>query len=193
MDKWATAAGQAAKQHGVITHAQLRGAGFSPDAVAWALRTGKLARVFRRVSVFSGTALGWWQRAFAALLATSEGSALSHETAAGLWGIEGYHVGQAPIHVTESSPFPTVLPEAFKVHRSVVPFRPSVRRSLRVTRLARTILELAPSLSEERLEIIIDSAHHRFDALPRWLEEELVLRDAPKLPACARWTGCRSW
>lgn len=186
MANWLAAAEQAAKQYGVISQAQLRTAGLSLNAVAWGLRNGKLERLLRRVYRFAGTTAGWWQRASAGVLATGPGSALSHETAAGLWGLEGFKVGLEPIHLTELTEFPSKLPDGFTVHRSAVPFRPYQQRALPVTRLARTILDLAPSLSAERLEIVIDSAHHRFRSLPRWLEEELVLRDSPRLAACAR-------
>ncbi|MDP1829962.1 MAG: hypothetical protein Q8L48_42260 [Archangium sp.] len=49
-----------------------------------------------------------------------------------------------------------------------------------MTRLARTLVDIAPLVSEERLETILDAAQHRFSSLPRWLTEELMLHQAPR-------------
>jgi hypothetical protein len=78
---------QAGRQHGVVTIAQLREAGLSDDAVLGRVRSGRLHRLHRGVySVGSPRPPleGWWM---AAVLACGEGAALSHRSAAALWGL----------------------------------------------------------------------------------------------------------
>lgn len=48
-----------------------------------------------------------------------------------------------------------------------------VKRGLRVTTLARTFVDIAPLLSEERLEFALDTARLRNSNLGRWLETYL--------------------
>jgi len=75
----------AAGQHGVIALAQLESIGLSPRAVCHRARAGRLKRIHRGVYA-TGTVNdeGRW---LAAVLACGEGAALSHRSAAALWGL----------------------------------------------------------------------------------------------------------
>src|SRR5919199_5415357 len=78
---------QAERQHGLITHAQLERAGLSRSAVRHAVSSRRLWRVHRGVFGVGCRKLseeGIW---LAAVLACGDDAALSHTTAAALWGV----------------------------------------------------------------------------------------------------------
>jgi very-short-patch-repair endonuclease len=75
------------RQYGVVSREQLLAAGIGRGAIARGAETGRLRAVFRGVYAVGHVALsreGWWM---AALLTCGEGSALSHRTAATVWGL----------------------------------------------------------------------------------------------------------
>jgi very-short-patch-repair endonuclease len=93
--------GVAARQHELVTLAQLVALGLSASAVRKRARAGRLHRVFRGVyAVGSGrlTPRGHW---LAAVLACGEGAVLSHLSAAGLWEIDDALV--VSVHVTAAT------------------------------------------------------------------------------------------
>ncbi|MFN8217500.1 MAG: type IV toxin-antitoxin system AbiEi family antitoxin domain-containing protein [Solirubrobacterales bacterium] len=77
----------AARQHGVVSTAQLRRVGIDKSGVDRRLRAGRLHRVHRGVYAVGHPGLGWLGRWMAAVLACGEGAALSHLSAAALWGL----------------------------------------------------------------------------------------------------------
>jgi very-short-patch-repair endonuclease len=77
----------AARQHGVVTIRQLRGAGVSDDAVRWRVRSGLLHRLHRGVYALGHPGLADAGRWMAAVLALGDGAVLSHGSAAALWGL----------------------------------------------------------------------------------------------------------
>src|ERR1700753_347074 len=88
----------AARQHGVISAAQLAYAGIDKDGVAWRVRTGRLHRLHRGVYAVGHRSLSWRGRWLAAVLAVGDGAVLSHVSAVALWGYLRPIPG--PIHVT---------------------------------------------------------------------------------------------
>jgi len=76
----------AARQHGVITLAQLSALGVGRASVTRRLRSGRLHRLHRGVYAVGHTAPSEYQRYMAAVLACGPGAALSHQSAAYLWG-----------------------------------------------------------------------------------------------------------
>src|SRR3954464_11500831 len=85
-------------QHGVIARRQLLAAGVSEKAIEHRLRTGRLRRVHRGVYAVGRPELTQHGRWMAAVLACGRGAALSHTSAAALWGIRPEHAGR--IHVS---------------------------------------------------------------------------------------------
>lgn len=76
-------------QHGVITYAQLRAFGYSKDAIAHRLDTGRLVRLWRGVYAVGRPDVsrrGIWM---AATLACGDGYALDGESGMALWGVRG--------------------------------------------------------------------------------------------------------
>src|SRR5688500_13496619 len=87
-------------QHGVVTRQQLIGLGFTTDAIRHRLTAGRLHRVHRGVYSVGRPELGREGIWMAAVLSCGSGAALSHASAAALWGIareEGIVEVSAPI------------------------------------------------------------------------------------------------
>ena len=150
----------AARQHGVVTRAQLRAAGVGAKAIEYRLRVGRLHPLHRAVYA-SGTARprrmrGRWPPCWRA----ARGAVLSHRSAAALWGL-GVRWG-GPIDVTVSS---KRRQPGIRVHRSSTLTRRDVTRhyGIPVTTLARTLLDLADILDAKALTRAVNEArlHHR--------------------------------
>lgn len=185
MGDWAAAEEKARDQRGVITLEQLERLGFKRTAIKWAVGSGRLVRMFFRAYRFPVIPPNDEQRAFVATLLAGEHGALSHATAAALWRLNGFE-SLKKIHVSVPKGNALELPGDFTVHRTRMPFTPYRLRGLRVMRLARTIVDIAPLVSDERLEIILDDAQHRFTSLPRWLREEIAQHEARSQPGLTR-------
>src|SRR6201999_1988643 len=77
----------AARQHGVVTARQLLALGLDDAAVWRDVEAGRLHRVHRGVYAVGHSRLTREGRWLAAVLRCGEGAALSHRSAAALWGI----------------------------------------------------------------------------------------------------------
>jgi very-short-patch-repair endonuclease len=111
----------AARQHGVIAVAQLSELGMGKNGVTRRVKQGRLHRIHRGVYTVGYRGLSWHERWMAAVLACGEGAALSHGSAASLWGllkpIEG------PVHVSIPSTSGRKTRRGIHIHRC-----PSLRR-----------------------------------------------------------------
>ncbi len=90
----------------------------------------------------------------AAVLTCGEGAALSHDTAAALWKIREQRRG--PIHISVPSPRDPRR-RGLQVHRRLK-LRPTTKNGIPITGPSRTIMDLAPALTERQLERAIDEA-----------------------------------
>ena len=179
MGDWAAAEEKAKGQRGVLTLEQLSGLGFSRNAIKWAIESGRLVRMFHHAYRFRVAECNDEQRGMAATLVAGAGAALSHATAATLWKLNGYNsLKTSGLHLSVPMGTRIELPRDVSFHRPRVAFTPYRHRGFMVTRLARTIVDIAPDLSDERLEVVLDAAQHMKDELPRWLREELPLHPA---------------
>jgi very-short-patch-repair endonuclease len=142
MGKESAIAEIAARQHGVITAVQLYALGVSASTISKWVYAGRLHRVFRGVYAVGHAGLsneGWWM---AAVLACGEGGALSHRSAAELWGmLEPIH---GPIDVTIPRSSGRRKRKGIRLHRS--PSLPNdattERDGIAVTTPARTLQDL---------------------------------------------------
>lgn len=153
----------ARRQHGVVSRAQLVALGLGEDAIDWRLRRQRLHRVHSRVYAVGHMALTRNGRFMAAVLACGEGSALSHLSAAVLWGILDDR-GQS-IHVTAEQQRRC---RGVVVHRARLQGERVRRLGIVVTTPARTIVDLADVVHNRRtLERAIDEAQYlRLDWTP---------------------------
>jgi predicted transcriptional regulator of viral defense system len=132
----------AARQHGVISIRQLRGAGLSDDAVLGRRRAGWLHRIHRGVYAVGHTAFGFDGRCMAATLALEAPAVVSHRSAASLWRLLPPHDG--PIDVSVPSRSGRRGRAGLRVHRcqSLEPRQMTRRLGIPVTTPARTIADL---------------------------------------------------
>jgi very-short-patch-repair endonuclease len=77
----------AERQHGVVSVAQLMEAGLTRNALSGRVKGGRLHRVHRGVYAVGHAGISSHGRWMAAALACGEGAALSHRSAAVLWGL----------------------------------------------------------------------------------------------------------
>ncbi len=151
------------RQHGVVSHAQLRKAGLSGQAIGRAVRAGRLRPVFRGIYSVGHAIMhrkGWWM---AALLACDEAAALSHTSAAALWGLR--NAPTLPVEIIASGDRGRKH-ERIRTHRMrLEPSDSVVLDGLRVTTPARTIVDLAGGLSARSLRETVERAQdlRRFD------------------------------
>ena len=131
----------AARQHGVVTVAQLLAAGFDHDAVAYRRRVGRLHLLHRGVYAVGHRPPSPLATAMAAVLACGPDAALSHRSAAALWRIlPRWH---SPTEVT--TPTKRAHP-GIHIHRSPNADA-TTHYGIRVTTPARTLIDLADVLS----------------------------------------------
>jgi very-short-patch-repair endonuclease len=140
----------AARQHGVVTTAQLVAVGLGRGAIAHRVRRGWLVPLFRGVYRV-GPIAAPRGREMAAILACGPSAALSHHTAAALWEIRP-HTGD--VHVTVSGRQPRNKP-GLHIHRSHS-LDAAVRDGLPLTTPARTLIDLAPLLRQHELDRAIE-------------------------------------
>jgi very-short-patch-repair endonuclease len=147
----------ATQQHGVVSTRQLDGLGYSPSSAAKAAKAGRLRRIHRGVYAVGHVPLTWEGRCLAAVLAARPAVA-SHLSAGWLWGLLRNRPGT--VHVTVPTPRRAWRP--FAVHFADLPARDRGEvKDIPVTSVARTLLDLAATLSPARLERVLERSEER--------------------------------
>lgn len=148
----------AARQYGHVTRAQLLELGLGPRAVAYRVEVGKLHIAHQGVYGVGHLPRQAIARAAAAVLACGPGAALSHGSAASLWGLTRHW--EFPLEVT--APAERRRP-GITTHRSRTLLRADIRNHLgvRTTSPARTVLDIAPRLTDRALTRTVNDARHR--------------------------------
>jgi very-short-patch-repair endonuclease len=171
---WATVR----RQHGVISRRQLLAFGFSSKAIDHRIRTGRLHRLYAGVYAVGRPEVGELGRAMAAVLACGDGAALSHASAAALWGIRPRRSGVIDVSV----PSPRAPRRGgIRVHRRAPPGMEEtvVRQGIPVTGPSATIIDIAPGLSRAQLERAINEADRLELVTPERLREFAQERRTP--------------
>lgn len=153
----------AREQHGVVSIAQLRRAGLGEEAIRARVRVGRLHRLYRGVYAVGHVALAPEGRWMAGVLALGKGpdegaaalldrwsAAVSHRSAAFLWGL--LPVVRSPCDVIVSGNGGRARRPGLRVHRSLTlaPTDVTLRRGVPVTTPTRTIADLHNAGSEGR-------------------------------------------
>jgi very-short-patch-repair endonuclease len=147
----------ARRQHGVVTRAQLEELGLDKRAIGRRVRWAWLHRVHRGVYAVGHDRLTTRGRFLAAVLACGPGAALSHQSAAVLWGLRPERGPR--IDVTVPTTGGRKRRGAMIVHRSPLSdHEVTVRDGVPVTTVVRTLIDLADMLSRRGLERAIDEA-----------------------------------
>lgn len=167
----------AARQHGNITTRQLLDCGLDDKAIAWRVRKGRLYRVYRGVYSVGHLPLNPQAWAGAAVLACGPGAALSHGSGMVLWGY--WRQWERPFEVTIVG---DRRPKAIRVHRSTTLHWRDVTKQLgiRVTTPGRTLIDMAPRLSDKSLKRVVNKALNSL-----WLTEDQLAESLARHP-CAR-------
>ena len=142
----------AARQHGVVTLAQLLAAGLDRDAVAYRRRVGRLHLLHRGVYAVGHRPPSPLATAIAAVLACGPDASLSHGSAAALWRIVPRW--PSPTHVT--APTDRRHP-GIHIHRSRHADA-TTHYGIRVTTPARTLVDLADVLADKALTRALNEA-----------------------------------
>jgi Protein of unknown function (DUF559) len=152
--------GLAGRQHGIVARRQLLALGYSRRSIEHRVVRGRLHLVMRGVYAVGWPELTPQRHWMGAVLACGDGAALSHRSAAALWGIGVELKGRIDVSVRRRCELrrpglrvrgrPTLAAEDI-VHRDGVP----------VTSPARTLVDLATELGPLGVERAINEADKR--------------------------------
>jgi very-short-patch-repair endonuclease len=159
----------ARRQHWVVTRQQLLRLGLTSEAVDWRIERGRLHPIYAGVYAVGRPSLTREGHFIAAVLASGQGAALSHASAAVLWEILPSHGG--PLHVTVASGHPQR--PGITIHRRRS-FEVTKHRGIPVTTVACTIADVAGDLPDEELERAINEAANRDLTDPERLRDAIA-------------------
>ena len=134
------------RQHGVITRQQLLEIGYTSDAIKHRVAQGRLHPIHAGVYAAGRPELTLEGRFIAAVLACGPTAALSHESAAQLWGIRPVRPGAIELSITGKAQRrrPGIV-----LHRRTA-MEVTTRRGIPVTTPAGTLIDLAACLPARR-------------------------------------------
>lgn len=162
----------AGRQHGIVARRQLLALGFNPREIEHRVARGRLHPVMRGVYAVGWPRLTQKRGWMAAVLACGDGAALSHRSAAALWGIGSERRRLIEVSVTRRA--------ELKRPGLRVRGRPSLaaedivsRDGIPVTAVTRSLVDLATELHELRLERAINDADKHDLIDPETLRSEL--------------------
>jgi hypothetical protein len=150
--------GAASRRHGgYIKRSRLLELGLSARQITYRVKCGRLHREYQGVFAVGHRPRLPVDRAHGALLAAGPKAVLSHRSAASLWKL--VNDWRFPFEVTTTDDRRV---NGITIHRSKTLHRRDITTQLgiRTTTIARTIFDLAPSLTDRELERMIDSALH---------------------------------
>lgn len=163
----------AAAQIGLVTHDQALANGATPRAIQRRV-TGKLwVATFPGVYALAGAPTGWHQDVLAACLATSSTAVASHRAAARLWGLPGFERSGVEVSVRGDRWHRL---RGVACHRST-DLAPSDRTAIGpipITRIERTLIDVARCTPAARLEEAIDAAVARHLTTYRRIERRFT-------------------
>jgi very-short-patch-repair endonuclease len=173
----------AAKQHGVISTAQLEAAGLTRAAIAKRVKAARLHRLHRGVYAVGHTRLTFEGRCMAAMLALGEGAAISHRSAAALWGLLPPDDG--PIEITVPGDGGRERRKGIRVHRSstFIAGVSILRNGIAVTKATRTLRDLHRTVSQSVYRTAVRRALDKrlISSAQLRSEEELTRSELEKL------------
>ncbi len=147
----------AGRQHGVVARRQLLALGFNSREIEHRVSRGRLHLLMRGVYAVGWPRLTRERRWMAGVLACDDGAALSHRSAAALWGIARERPGVIDISVRRRC---ELRRQGLRV-RGRPNLRPEeivVRDGIPVTSVVRTLIDLATELTPLELERSINEA-----------------------------------
>ena len=144
------------RQHGVVARRQALAAGLSSREIETRLARGEWIWRFKATFCLAGMPETPEQTFAAARLAAGDDALVSHRSAAALWSLPG-----VPRWVEVCVPRPRKVAVAgITVHRAILqlPDDAATAKGIPVKSVARTLIDLAGTVSEERLGRLLDYA-----------------------------------
>lgn len=140
-----------------MTRRQLLELGFTSEAIRHRLDKGRLHPARTGVYAVGRPELSGHGRWMAAVLACGSGAALSHGSAAALWGIGNERDHEIELSVPAAN---RARPSGLRVHRraSLAGSDATTRHAIPLTSPVRTLLDLASYLSRAQLEAAVNAA-----------------------------------
>jgi very-short-patch-repair endonuclease len=151
----------ASGQYGLITAEQLRSIGLSPESIRRRVRAGVLVRMLPGVFRVAAAPRSWQQRAMAASLWVGSNGAVAGASAAALHRLDAFG---PPLVIEIATPRNLRSKiHSVKIHRT--PFWTDEDRviaaSIGTTSVPRTLIDVAATATEERVEIALEDALRR--------------------------------
>lgn len=147
-------------QRGVVSREQALSAGMSSAGISRRVSSGHWARLLPGVFRLTGVGLRWEQRLMAAFLWGGEGSVISHDSAAALWGFEGFSSGVIDLTVSRDRRSPANWVRLFR-RRSLQMQDVRTRHEMRLTSPEQTLLDICAIASTSTAEAVIEEALRR--------------------------------
>jgi hypothetical protein len=173
----------ATRQHGVVSRAQLREIGWSRSQIQRRIESGYLRRLHHGIYAVGHASLSMRSKWMAAVLFAGPTAVLSHRSAAALWGLSSISDGSVEVSRSTGGHFSDPV---LTIHRAgTLPARDRTRRDrIPITTPARTLVDLASSLSDRELDDHLSAARRlgRFD--PKKIKR--VIADRPNRPGGRR-------
>lgn len=149
--------GLAGRQHGIVARRQLLGLGFNSAEIEHRISRGRLHVVMRGVYAVGWPQLTAKRRWMAAVLACGEGAALSHQSAAALWGIGRERRGRIDISVRRRSELERPGLRV-RTRAKLDAARIVAKDEIPVTEVVQTLIDLATELPPRGVERAVNEA-----------------------------------
>jgi very-short-patch-repair endonuclease len=151
----------ARRQHGLITREQLVALGMAEHIIDCRVKSRRLIPIRRRIYRLGPIAQPL-EAEMAAVLAIGDGAVISHRSAAVIHKLLAYLANDGFVDVTVVGRQPGTKPR-LRIHRtrSLAADETTSRSRIPVTTPARTIIDIAPSLSPAELEQLLAEAHRK--------------------------------
>jgi hypothetical protein len=149
----------AARQHGLVTVAQLLEAGLNHKAISRRVAAGRLHRVARGVYAVGHGGLSREGLLLVAVLGAGKGAALSRLAAAELWEVRRYRASLIDVVVPKWRP----PKDGTRLHRArqLHPRDVTTHKNIPVTSIPRTLVDLSDVLTPHQLANVIHEAAYR--------------------------------
>jgi very-short-patch-repair endonuclease len=145
------------RQHGVVAIWQLIELGLTPDTIQYRVSIGRLHRIHRGVYAVGHRNLTREGHRMAAVLAYGPQAVLSHWSAAAHWGI-----GAARVKYDVTTPHSKRSRKTIRAHTARLhPEDRTVQNGIPITTPARTILDLAATLTKDQITYLIEEADRK--------------------------------
>jgi very-short-patch-repair endonuclease len=161
----------AASQYGVVSREQVLEAGLSRHVIQGKLKRGSWVRVLPSVYRVAGVSVSWMQKVVAAFLWANSG-VVSHSTAGCLLNLEVATCERVHLWIPRyrNCPAPWV-----SLHIGSIPSKETALSGpVRITRPARTLVDMGSELGEEELEAAVEDALRRRLVTVEALEQYLA-------------------